>query len=235
MRLKRIALRLRLSAWNRCRCRFAVLGWVKFFISIMIPALVPITAFAVASLAFSAKPAHSMCLTSTAENNCSTFSGDTLSQATQTYTSSNLGTNRYFQMGFRSSNGSPYTINNLAYSTDGTTFTSFSGSISTSSAFQYLTIQNPFAASPLGLPFYVRYDILPTVPAGVGIDSMFLASNTGTSTGGVLDFNGGNFEAIERAHASVPAPLPFLGAAAIASSIKRLRRSSEKLRGLSPR
>jgi hypothetical protein len=201
----------------------------------MIYSLAPIAVLTIISLTFSANPAHSMCLTSTAENNCSTFAGDTLSQATQTYTSSNLGTNRYFQMGFRSSNGNPYTINNIAYSTNGTTFTSLSGSISTSSAFQYLAIQNPFASSPLGSPFYVRYDIRPTVPAGVGIDSMFLASNTGTSTLGVLDFNGGNFQAIERAHASVPAPLPFLGAAAIASSIKRLRRSSEKLRGLSPR
>jgi hypothetical protein len=201
----------------------------------MIYSLAHIAALAIVSLTFSVKPVHSMCLTSTAENNCSTFAGDTLSQATQTYTSSNLGTNRFFQMGFRSSNGNPYTINNIAYSTNGMTFTSISGSISTSSVFQYLAIQNPYASSPLSSPFYVRYDILPTVPAGVGIDSMFLASNTGTSTGGVLDFNGGNFEAIERAHATVPAPLPFLGAAAIASSIKRLRRSSEKLRGLSPR
>ncbi len=104
-------------------------------------------------------------------------------------------TNAYFQIGFRSSNGAACTINNLAYSTNGSSYTSFPGSISASGAFQYAGIQNPFSAGSLGRPFSVSYDIQPTVPDGVRIDSMFLANNTGIQTGGVLDFNGGNFEA----------------------------------------
>lgn len=81
----------------------------------------------------------------------------------------------------------------------------------------------------VGAPFYIQYDIAPTVPHGVRIDAMFLASNTGSMTGGVLNFEGGNFQAIERSHASVPAPLPLLGAVAIFSRLKRLERASKKL------
>jgi hypothetical protein len=179
---------------------------------------------------FSIQPAAALCLTTSGENNCSTFYGGSVSQVIQTYTSSNLVSNRYFQLGFRSSDGNAYSINNLAYSTNGTSYNSFGGSFTTSSSFQYSSPQNPFGLTALGAPFYVRYDILPIVPPGVNIDSMFLASNTGSTTGGVLDFNGGNFEAIERSHASVPAPLPFLGAAAIFSRLKRLERVSKRLR-----
>jgi hypothetical protein len=175
------------------------------------------------------QPVSALCLTSNAENNCSTFSGSSLSQVIQTYDSLNLTTNAYFQIGFRSSNGAAYTINNLAYSTNGSSYTSFTGSISTSGAFQYASIQNPFSTGSLGRPFYVSYDIQPTVPDGVRIDSMFLANNTGTQTGGVLDFNGGNFEAIERTHQAVPAPLPVLGAAFVFSRVRHLKQKSKQL------
>jgi hypothetical protein len=176
-----------------------------------------------------AQPASALCLTSNSENNCSTFSGTTLSQVTQTYNSLNLQTNTRFQIGFRSSNGGAYTVNNLSYSNDGTNYTTFAGSFTTSSLFQYGGIQNPFGSTALGRPFYLRYEIQPTVPAGVAIDSLFLANNTGSQTGGVLDFNGGDFQAVERSHQSVPAPLPLLGAAAMFTRLRGLKQKSKRL------
>ncbi|MEB3318301.1 MAG: hypothetical protein VKO39_09220 [Cyanobacteriota bacterium] len=197
------------------------------------PIFPAVVLLAATALIGSAHPAKSVCLSSSGENNCSSFSGDTLSQVTQTYTSSNLISNKFFQMGFRSSTGGAYTINNLAYSTNGSSFTTISGSVSTTASFQYINIQNPFGVNPMTIPFYVRYDILAGVPIGVTIDSMFLANNAGTSTGGVLNFEGGDFQAIERSHtavAPVPAPLPLLGTAVLFPCINRLQRATQKLR-----
>jgi hypothetical protein len=175
-------------------------------------------------------PTYAMCLSTSGENNCATFNGNSLSHVIQTYTSSNLSTNRFFQLGFRSQGASAVVINNIAYSTDGTAFTSVTGSISTTTNFQYISVQNPFGSVALNHPFYLSYDIQPIVPMGTSVDSLFLANNTGSTTSGVLDFNGGNFEAVERSHASVPAPLPFLGAAVVASRIKRIKITANRLK-----
>jgi hypothetical protein len=194
--------------------------------------LSPFAVLAVGALMSVVQPAQAICLSTSGENNCSSFSGDTLSQVTQTYTSANLASNKFFQMGFRSSDGAAYTINNIAYAKSGDPFAPIFSSVSvlTGSDFQYITIQNPFGGGALESPFYVRYDISPIVPSGVTIDSEFLANNTGSATGGVLNDHGGNYEAVVRSHTAVPAPLPLLGTAAVFSSIKRLQRASQKLR-----
>ena len=57
-----------------------------------------------------APKAHGACLTTVAENNCATFDASTPSTATQTFTSANLQTNRYFQLALLTTGGVSYTI-----------------------------------------------------------------------------------------------------------------------------
>jgi hypothetical protein len=178
-----------------------------------------------------ARPGQTACLSTgdSGANNCLTFDGAT-STATQTYSTSNLTTNSYFQLGFYSSNGQSYSISNVEYSQNNTSYTTLgSGSINTGS-FATTNYFSVVTLAPISVPFYVRYTINGPVSSGVTITSRLLTNNNNASASGVLTGPGNNFADIQRdSTVPVPAPLPILGAAAAFARVKRFRRNSKIL------
>lgn len=185
-------------------------------------------------VSISDNPAHALCLTAQAGNNCTTFAPNSISSVLQEYTSTNLPNNTSFQIGFRSSNGTAYSISNVKYSTDNSTFTTLgSGSGTTGSSYVYDTIVS--GSGILTNPFWISYDLPTGIPNGIIIDSSFSSNNDGLASGGALiSGSGNNFVNIERSSAStstpVPAPLPIMGAAAAFSQVRRLRFMAKQLR-----
>jgi hypothetical protein len=180
-----------------------------------------------------ARPGQTACLSTgdSGSNKCLTFDGAT-STATQQYSTSNLTSNSYFQLGFYSSNGQSYSISNVEYAQNNTSYSTLgSGSINTGSslATNYFSAVS-FAPTPIGVPFYVRYTINGPVPSGVTITSRLLTNDNNASASGVLTGGGNNFADIQRdSTVPVPAPLPILGAAAAFARVKRFRRNSKIL------
>jgi hypothetical protein len=124
----------------------------------------------------------------------------------QTFTASNLQTNRYFQLALSTNAGFSCTIADLAWSNNGLSFTSFS-------------------------PLYFRYTIPTGVPVGKVIKGSLIANDNGANSGGVLEDSLNRYQLINRDSLSVdvptaaaPAPLPVLGAAGFFAFSRRLRR-----------
>jgi len=176
-----------------------------------------------------APKAHGACLTTVAENNCATFDAATPSTATQTFTSANLQTNRYFQLALLTTGGVSYTITGLSYSNDNITFTNFSPtflSLNANGTRSYTNIVNN--GSNLSLPFYLRYTLPTGVAPGSVIQGTLIANNNGSNNLGILSDSLNNYQLINRDSTSVasaaPAPLPILGAAGFFAYSRQLRR-----------
>ena len=178
-----------------------------------------------------APKAHGACLTTVAENNCATFDASTPSTATQTFTSANLQTNRYFQLALLTTGGVSYTITGLSYSNDNITFTNFSPTslnLNANGTSSYTNIVDN--GTNLSLPFYLRYTLPTGVAPGSVIQGTLIANDNGSNAGGILSDSLNNYQIINRDSVSVsvssavPAPLPVLGAAGFFAYSRQLRR-----------
>ncbi len=175
--------------------------------------------------------AKAACLTTVAENNCATFNSSSTSTAVQAFTSLNLSTNRYFQLSLLTNAGVSYTITDLAWSKDGSSFTNFSPlslNLNSDGSRVYTNIVD--YGSAIGVPLYLRYTIPTGVALGAIIEGTLIANDNGSNGGGVLTDSINNYQAVNRqslsvaASAAVPAPVPILGAAGFFVYSRQLRR-----------
>ena len=177
--------------------------------------------------------AQAACLTTVGENVCATFDASTPSTTVQPFTSANLGTNRYFQLSLLTNAGFSYTITDLAWSKDGTTFNAFSPislSLNSNGSRSYTNIVD--YGSAVGVPLYLRYTLPTGVALGKAIEGTLIANNNGANNGGVLSDSLNNYQFINRdslsvqgaAPTAVPGPLPIFGAAGFFAFSRRLRR-----------
>ena len=177
--------------------------------------------------------AQAACLTTVGENVCATFDASTPSTAVQPFTSQNLQTNRYFQLSLLTNAGFSYTITDLAWSKDGTSFTNFSPislSLNANGSRSYTNIVD--YGSAIGIPLYLRYTLPTGVALGKVIEGTLIANNNGTNNAGILSDSLNDYQIINRdslsvagsATQAVPGPLPVLGAAGFYAFSRQLRR-----------
>ena len=194
-------------------------------------------------------PGEAACLPTPSEpgTNCAEFLPDSPSDVVNIYWQYNLARNRFFQLSLFTSALNPVAVEQLQWSQDGTSWTSF----------QPITLQadnSGFPAytnivslpSPIGNPLQVRYTIPaePLNPAGTFaqddvVSSQLISNRTGYSTPmwdsdremlvPVLSRLAGNGYLLDQrdhvdAPDSVPGPLPLLGVAGALSFSRRLRR-----------
>ena len=196
-----------------------------------VPAMGTALALALAVSGALAPKAQAACLTTVAENTCATFDSSSASTAVQGFTSFNLTTNQYFQLSLLTNAGVSYTITDLAWSKDGTSFTNFSPvslSLNANGSRAYTNIVN--YGSAIGIPLYLRYTLPAGVTPGAAIEGTLIANNNGTNNLGILSDSLNNYQIINRDSVSVavsaaaPAPLPVLGAAGFFAYSRQLRR-----------
>lgn len=175
-------------------------------------------------------PGYALCLASSGENNCSTFSGNSVSQVVQTYLSNNRSINRYFQMGFGSRLGT-YVLGHLAWSADRSGDTSFSVLAFEASAvaFPYGFLFN-LSPSLFRKSLSVRHDIRAPFPDGFSADFKLLDRNTEDQFTGVVSNADSSDGAIVLSHAIWPASFPMEGVAAVFSQAKPLNQQTAELR-----
>jgi len=196
-----------------------------------VPAMGTVLAMALAFSGALAPKAQAACLTTNVENSCATFDPSSPSPIVQIFTSANLGTNQYFQLSMLTNSGTPYTITNLAWSKDGSSFTDFnpiSFNLNANGSRSYTDIVN--YGSAIGIPLYLRYTLPAGVTPGAIIEGTLIANNNGSNSGGILSDSINNYQAINRDSVAVsggvaaPAPLPILGAAGFFAYSRQLRR-----------
>jgi len=196
-----------------------------------VPAMGTALALALVVSGSLAPKAQAACLTTVAENTCATFDASTPSTAVQPFTSANLQTNRYFQLSLRTNAGVSYTITDLAWSKDGTSFTNFSPvSLSLNADGSRADTNIVDYGSAIGIPLYLRYTLPAGVTPGGAIEGTLIANNNGANNGGILSDYFNNYQAVNRASvsaavsAAAPAPLPIFGAAGFFAYSRQLRR-----------
>lgn len=129
--------------------------------------------------------------------------------------------------------GFSYTITDLAWSKDGTSFTNFSPislSLNADASRSYTNIID--YGSAIGVPLYLRYTLPTGVALGKVMEGTLIANNNGANSGGILSDSLNNYQAINRDSLSVagsttevvPAPLPVLGAVGFFAFSRQLRR-----------
>jgi hypothetical protein len=196
-----------------------------------VPAMGTALALALVVSGSLAPKAQAACLTTVAENTCATFNSSSASTAIQGFTSLNLTSNRYFQLSLLTNAGVSYTITDLAWSKDGTSFTNFSPvslSLNANGSRSYTNIVD--YGSAIGVPLYLRYTIPSGVAPGAIIEGTLIANDNGSNGGGVLTDSINNYQAVNRQSLSVavsaaaPAPLPIFGAAGFFAYSRQLRR-----------
>ena len=196
-----------------------------------VPAMGTVLAMALAFSGALAPKAQAACLTTDQENSCATFDPASPSTAVQLFTSVNLGTNQYFQLGLLTNAGISYTITNLAWSKDGSNFSDFSPlslSLNANGTRSSTDIVN--YGSAIGVPLYLRYTLPAGVTPGSVIQGTMIANNNGANNSGVLSDAFNNYQLINRNSLAVsggiaaPAPLPILGAAGFFAYSRQLRR-----------
>ena len=196
-----------------------------------VPAMGTALALALVVSGSLAPKAQAACLTTVAENTCATFDASTPSTAVQPFTSANLQTIRYFQLSLLTNAGVSYTITDLAWSKDGTSFTNFSPfslSLNANGSRSYTNIVD--YGSAIGVPLYLRYTIPSGVAPGAIIEGTLIANDNGSNGSGILIDSINNYQAVNRQSLSVavsaaaPAPLPILGAAGFFAYSRQLRR-----------
>ena len=116
--------------------------------------------------------------------------------------------------------GFSYTITDLAWSKDGTSFPNFSPislSLNANGLRSYTNILD--YGSAIGVPLYIRYTLPTGVALGKVIEGTLIANNNGSNDGGILSDSLNNYQIINSdslsvagaATEAVPAPLPVLG------------------------
>lgn len=196
--------------------------------------------------AVAAPDAKAACLTGNLiglGTDCATFEAGQTATAKVFFASPNLQNpngNIYWQLGGNVSSASPITLTNLKWSNtqNGTYNTLLNGSLAlgANSTSSYSLVQGPTSAGnspvPTGSPFWVQYDIPAGLAAGTTV-SVQLLSNSDLQldpNGNLSNTGSNNFYSDTRSNtavtptASVPGPLPVLGAGAAFGVSRRLRR-----------
>lgn len=172
-------------------------------------------------------------------NNAIRFDPSTPTPAIVAFKDANLPLDRYIQVGFRTTNSSPFNITGIAWSKDNVTYTefipnSFVNNVNSPTDYVYSSVID--LGTPIGgnsnTLFFVRY----TIPAGIDasklVQSKFIGNSDGFATSGVLD-NGvtNNFVSITRLHTAVPEPASLLLACSATSLFGwKLRRTKSTRR-----
>ena len=194
-------------------------------------------------------PGEAACLPTPTEpgTNCAEFLPDSSSDVVNIYWQYNLALNRFFQLSLFTSALNPVVIDQLQWSQDGTSWTSFQPNTIQTDNSGFLAYTNIVGLSnPIGNPLHVRYTIPaePLNPVGTfaqdDVVSTQLISNRNGYNTPMWDSNremtvpvltrmaGNGYVLDQRDHVdapdSVPGPLPLLGAAGALSFSRHLRR-----------
>jgi len=196
-----------------------------------VPAMGTVLAMALVFSGALAPKSQAACLTTVAENSCATFDSSTPSNVIQRFQTQNLSSNQFFQLSLLTNSGITYTITDLAWSKDGSSFTDFnpiSLNLNANGSRSYTDIVN--YGSAIGIPLYLRYTLPAGVTPGAIIEGTLIANNNGSNSGGILSDSLNNYQIVNRDSVAVsggiaaPAPLPILGAAGFFAYSRQLRR-----------
>ena len=191
---------------------------------------------AVSASVFASMPAQAACLTSNAQNNCTTY--DTTGGTTRAileYTDVNLSQNNNWQI--TASTATVANFSNWEYGSNGTTWTSFNPGFVTSGAFQAGSIFNTGStpSAPAGNPFFIRVTLSNTATLNAGYQFLVRTNSNGlTNANGLLDDDAANnFSGLTRSFtrvndpstAATPGPLPLMGAAAAFGYSRKIRKA----------
>lgn len=156
----------------------------------------------------------------TDRNNAVRFDSSTPTNAIVSYQDPTLASIRYFQIGFKTTNGTPLNVTSIAWSVDNAVYNAFApndfvNNINSATVLTYSSIIDlgeTFRLSATA-PFYVRYTLPTGIDVGRLVQSQLLANTDGFVEGGALgdNSNENQFLRISRLHtAVVPEPTSML-------------------------
>ena len=183
--------------------------------------------------------AQAACLTTTPEtptpdNNCRTY--DNVASptiATLHFSDTKFSTNNYYQIAGNATTFSNFS--NWSYSQDGTNFTPFTPTLTSSGGF---TLSQVYSLNPIGNPFFLKVTLNPAAPPNTNYNFTLYSNNDGNfDSNGILNNNAGNndytaltrtFARVDDSAAPVPGALPVLGAFAAFSYSRKIRKAIRK-------
>lgn len=158
-------------------------------------------------------------------NNALRFDPSTPTPVKVAYKDASLPSDRFIQVGFRTTNSGPIDISSIGWSRDNLTYTAFTPSdfvnnVDSASTYRYSSIID--LGSNVGgtssTPFFVRYTLPLGIQVGGVVQSVFLANSNGFAQSGVISAEIGNsFVSLTRLHTAVPEPTSLLLTASVAT------------------
>jgi len=158
-------------------------------------------------------------------NNALRFDPSSPTPVKVAFKDASLPSDRFIQVGFRTTNETPINISAIAWSKDNVSYTAFTpqdfvNNVNSASIYRYSSIID--LSSGIGgtssTPFYVRYTIPEGITVGGVVQSVFLANSNGFTQNGIIAAEIGNsFVSLTRLHTAVPEPTSMLLTASVAT------------------
>lgn len=151
-------------------------------------------------------------------NNALRFDPATPTPAIVAFKDANLPLDRFIQVGFSTTNTTPFNISSIGWSKDNVNYTAFSpndfvnnilsgGGVRMSSV---IDLGTPIGGNAASL-FYLRYTLPAGIEVGSVVQSIFYANSNGAVSNGILaDQFDNNFVTVTRSHTAVPEPTSLL-------------------------
>lgn len=158
-------------------------------------------------------------------NNALRFDPSTPTPVKVAFKDASLPSDRFIQVGFRTTNETPINISSIAWSKDNLSYTAFTpqdfvNDVNSATVYRYSSIIDLGSAigGTSSTPFFIRYTLPEGISIGGVVQSVFLANSNGVTQNGVIAAEIGNsFVSLTRLHTAVPEPTSLLLTASVAT------------------